>query len=391
MSSLTILSIAHSAVSLEGGRLRYYPLMRRRDLDVHLVVPARWHEFGRDIVADPPNDHGPTVHVLPSLLTRGGPMSWYLHFYPHLPGLIRRLRPDVIHLWEEPWSVVALEARLFKGDAALVLEVDQNILKRLPPPFEAMRRHVLRATDHILSRSPEATAVVRANGYAGPVSAIGHGVDLTTFRPADDAPGGDREVLRLGYVGRIVEEKGLDDALDAMMRCKVRTSLSVMGEGPYEPQLRRRIAEYGLEDRVSFRGWGTAAEVAEFIHGLDILVLLTRTTKDVCEQFGRVIIEAQSCGVPVIGSDCGAIPDVVGAGGWIVPERAPDRLAALLDDLAGDPARRKVQSAAARVNARSRFSYDAISEALASAWINAAASRRSSARSGVPVAKLPRS
>ena len=104
---------------------------------------------------------GIPVHILPIWFAWGGPAHWYLHLYPGLGRRIRDLRPDVIHLWEEPWSLVALQAALLRKGAALVLEVDQNILKRLPPPFEAIRRYVLRATDHILSRRPDATAVGR--------------------------------------------------------------------------------------------------------------------------------------------------------------------------------------------------------------------------------------
>jgi hypothetical protein len=74
-----------------------------------------------------------------------------------LRRLIRQIRPDVIHLWEEPWSVVALQASLLSGDAALVMEVEQNVIKRLPPPFEGIRRHVLRRTDHVLSRRRPST------------------------------------------------------------------------------------------------------------------------------------------------------------------------------------------------------------------------------------------
>ncbi|MET0220176.1 MAG: glycosyltransferase, partial [Tardiphaga sp.] len=217
---LKILSIAHPAVSRDAGRLRYYPLGARRDIDVHLLVPAVWHQFGRTLVADPSDDPGITVHVMPIRLGRAGPMSWYLHYYPGLGRLIRNIAPDVIHLWEEPWSVVAMQARLLKGPAAMVLEVDQNILKRLPPPFEWIRKQVLQNTDHVLSRSPDATDVVRARGYSGPVSSIGYGVDLTNFRPdvAPMLPPPQRPEFRIGYVGRMVIEKGLDDALDAMAR-----------------------------------------------------------------------------------------------------------------------------------------------------------------------------
>lgn len=374
---LKILSIAHPAVSRDAGRRRYYPLAARNDVDLHLVVPAQWHQFGRTIIADPSDDAGLTVHVLPIRLPRAGPMSWYLHFYPGLRRLIREVGPDVVHLWEEPWSVVALQARLLKGPAALVMEVDQNILKRLPPPFEAMRKHVLRNTDHVLSRSPDATAVVRARGYHGAVTPIGYGVDQTTFYPrsAPTAVPRDRAPLRIGYVGRLVAEKGLDDALDALARTATPVSLAIMGEGPYAGALRQRVADLGLGARVSFQGWGPPADVAAFLRSLDVMALLTRTTRSVREQFGRVIVEAQACGVPVIGSQSGSIPDVVGDGGWIVPESDPAELADLLNAIAADPALLQARGAAAQTNVKTRFTYDAVAGALASACIAAAATR----------------
>lgn len=371
---LRVLSIAHTAVSREAGRLRYHPFAARPELDVHLVVPARWHQFGRVQDADPADDPGITVHVLPIHLPRAGRLSWYLHVYPGLRNLIRRLRPQVVHLWEEPWSVVALQATLMRGKASLVMEVDQNILKRLPPPFEAMRRFVLRRTALVLSRSPDATAVVRACGFAGPAMPIGYGVDQQTFHPAPrDAVGrpGGRE-LRLGYVGRLVEEKGLDDALQALTLALSPISLAIMGEGPHEAHLRAQVRDLGLQGRVTFRGWGGPPEVADFLRSLDACLLLTRTTRTVKEQFGRVILEAQSCGIPVIGSTCGAIPDVVGEGGWIVPEKDPAALARVLDAICASPDVRRERAELARANVAARFTYPAIAETLARAWKEAA-------------------
>jgi glycosyltransferase involved in cell wall biosynthesis len=378
---MKILSIAHTAVSREAGRLRYYPFAHRADMDVHLVVPARWRQFGRTIEADPPDDPGITVHMLPIRFPDAGPMSWYLHHYRGLRRLVKRIQPHVVHLWEEPWSVVALQASLVKGDAALVVEVDQNILKRLPPPFEAIRTHVLRRTDHVLARSPDAAAVVRAKHYGGPVSFIGYGVDQETFRPSrkPHTSGSSEQPLRIGYVGRIVVEKGLDDALDAIACSRFPIDLAIMGEGPYEAPLRERIRQLGLEQRVTFQGWGPAADVARFIRSLDALILLTRSTKSVLEQFGRVIVEAQSCGVPVIGSASGAIPSVIGEGGWVVPERDPASLAVLLDSIAADPEARRHRGLAAQRNVATRFTYDAIAGDLANAWTAAAASKSKNA------------
>jgi glycosyltransferase involved in cell wall biosynthesis len=327
--------------------------------------------------ADPPGDPGVTVHVLPIWFPRAGPMSWYLHVYPGLGRLIRQIGPDVVHLWEEPWSLVALQASLLKGRAALVMEVDQNILKRLPPPFEAIRRHVLRQTNFVLSRSPDATDVVRARGYRGPVGPIGYGVDQQTFCPRNEMPIRPIGALRVGYVGRVIEEKGLDDVLEAIARAQSRASLAVMGEGPHESALRQHAQSLGIEDRLSIRPWGPPNDVADFIRGLDILVLLTRRTKNVLEQFGRVIVEAQSCGVPVIGSDTGAIPNVVGDGGWIVPERDPTSLARLFDNLAAAPQNVRMKAQLALQNVATRFNYQTIAAQLEHAWIEAAQSQQS--------------
>jgi glycosyltransferase involved in cell wall biosynthesis len=365
---LRIASIAHPAVSSEAGRLRYPYLAAKNDVELHLIVPAIWKEFGRMITAEPMRETGFSVHVLPIRLPHAGPMNWYLHFYPGLGRLLRQLDPDVIHLWEEPWSVVALQAQMLRRRAAVVLEVDQNILKRLPPPFEAIRKYVLRRADHVLSRSPDAATVVRARGYSGPVTPIGYGVDVATFTPSPDpAEARPGRGLRIGYVGRLIEEKGLDDVLEAMATSNSPVTLGIMGEGPYEAKLRERVATLGREGRVSFQGWGAPADVASFLRGLDALVLLTRTTRDVREQFGRVIIEAQACGVPVIGSTCGAIPDVVGDGGWIVPERDPNALRDLLNHIANDAALVRAKGVAARSNVQARFTYEAVATALETA------------------------
>lgn len=373
---LRVISIAHTAVSRAAGRLRYAPFEGRDDLEVHLVVPDRWHQFGRTSVADPGPDSGVTTHVLPIVLPHVRPFSWYLHMYRGLGRLIREVRPHVIHLWEEPWSLVAMQAHLLKGDAALVLEVDQNILKRLPPPFEGMRRHVSRHTAHLLSRSQDATMVAEATGYSGPVTMIGYGVDQQVFKPCmEPSEGHEPGTLVLGYVGRVIEEKGIQDAVDAMARATVPVSLKIMGEGPYEAALMAHARSLGVADRISISPWAPPAGVADFLRSVDALILLTHTTRHVKEQFGRVIIEAQSCGTPVIGARSGAIPDVMGGGGWVVPQQDPAALADLFQQMAMNPQDRVLKGLEGLQNVRNRFTYAAIAEQLLSAWLAAARSR----------------
>jgi glycosyltransferase involved in cell wall biosynthesis len=380
-----VLSIAHTAVSRAAGRLRYYPCADDPTLEVQLLVPLRWHEFGRWLDADPPTDPGLEVHPLPIRMPRAGPASWYLHVYPALGRTVRRFAPGVIHLWEEPWSLVALHASFLarRQGAALVLEVDQNIIKGLPPPFGWIRGHVLRNTDLVLARSDDAVTVVRANGYQGPVLRIGYGVDQEVFRPV---PGVGPAALpasrlRIGYVGRLVVEKGLDDLIDALAGCTADVELAILGQGPHEPALRAHAEAAGVADRVTFEPWTDPAGVAAFLRGLHALALVTRTTGAVKEQFGRVIIEAQACGTPVIGSSCGAIPDVIGRGGWIVPEADPSAMAALFDRLAAAPEEIAARATAGLANVGARFTNQIVANDLARGWRAAFAAHHSPRRS----------
>jgi SAM-dependent methyltransferase len=246
-----------------------------------------------------------------------------------------------------------------------------------------MRRRVLKRTDLLLVRSPEAEQVARASGFDGPAMQIGYGVDRTGFAPRDRANARLEFGLSgftIGYVGRIVEAKGLDDAIEALARTKQPATLAIMGEGPHLAQIKAKAGALGVADRVVYFGWTNPEAVARFMSAVDALVLLTRTTNAVREQFGRVIIEAQSCGTPVIGSECGAIPSVVGDGGWIIPERSPDALATLLDSLVVDPDMIRRAGAIGMAQVRSRFTYESVAATLVEAWRQSRTGERSTRR-----------
>jgi glycosyltransferase involved in cell wall biosynthesis len=112
------------------------------------------------------------------------------------------------------------------------------------------------------------------------------------------------------------------------------------------------------------------------MNALDVLVLMSRTARTWKEQFGRVIMEAQACGVPVIGSDSGSIPGVVADGGWIVPEGQSAPLAELLGRLMASPEEVDRARVAGLDQARGRFSVRTVADALADSFAAAAAARR---------------
>ena len=387
LKPLKVLSIAHSATTAGSSRLRYRSIFEEPDIDLTLVVPDRWHEDGRRVRLDPVDSSVP-LRISPIRFPTAWKAKWYCHYYPELKKLLTELTPDVLHLWEEPWSVIALQAaRMLKKhfpDTALILETDQNILYPLPFPFERIRRYTLEQTDTLIVRQDEALTVSKASGYKGPAVIVEYCVDKSCFHPAD------REECRsefglhgftLGYVGRVLEKKGLFTILEAMHKCEAEVYFVVVGQGADKDRLRERARELGLEKYVRFLGGQPASVVARLFNAFDALALMSLTTYSWKEQFGRVIMEAQACGTPVIGSTSGAIPDVIGAGGWIVEEGNADQLAQLLDQIAREPALCSV-SAAEALRHSERFSPSIVSAALRGAFFNAHRHHRLKKRPG---------
>jgi glycosyltransferase involved in cell wall biosynthesis len=129
-----------------------------------------------------------------------------------------------------------------------------------------------------------------------------------------------------GYVGRLVFEKGVDVFLDALATVPGANGL-IVGDGPARAELRRRAEGLGLANRVRFAGAVSPVEAAAVIGALDALVLPSRTMPNWSEQFGRVLVEAMAAGTPLVASASGAIPEVVGDAGILIPEGRADELA----------------------------------------------------------------
>lgn len=359
-----VVSISHSA-AFHSARLRYLPLAKSDAIDLTVIVPHKWTEYGKEYVAEPPTPPL-DIRIRTVRFRDAGIAKWYMHYYPGLAKFIEAVRPDVLHLWEEPWSFVALHAARLcsRFGMSLVLETDQNILRRLPPPFEQIRRYTLQRTDTLIVRSPEALEVSRACGFQGQAATVEYCFDPNEFRPLDRASARAEfptDGFTIGYAGRLVAEKGLFTVLDALYKCDHNVSFLLLGDGPDRERLQRRANELGLADRVSFFAGVPPDKVVKFINALDCLVLMSETTRSWKEQFGRVIMEAHACGVPVIGSDSGSIPAVVERGGWVVPEKDSIALRTLLDRLAVSPWEVAAAAKAARRQAVTRFSQKKVS------------------------------
>jgi len=173
-----------------------------------------------------------------------------------------------------------------------------------------------------------------------------------------------------GYVGRLVEMKGLMDMVEALRLCSPEVNLLFVGSGSYQADLEKRLAELNLSSRAKFLAPRTMEGLPEVMNAMDTLLLVSRTTATWKEQFGRVIIEAHACETPVIGSDSGAIPEVIGEGGIVVPEKNPAALAAAIARLQNDPALARSMGRTGRRQVLASYSWERVAEQMRDVYLS---------------------
>jgi glycosyltransferase involved in cell wall biosynthesis len=343
-------------------------------VELCVLVPDRWKHYGRWRHPEKESGENQTYRLEVGKVRWPwvGPAQFYLHWYPKFTRLVEAFKPDVIDLWEEPWALVSAHACRIRNRAApkalILSETEQNIAKRLPPPFELLRSYTLKNADWVVGRSEEALAVTRAKGYLGQASVVPNAVDAKLFRPMNKQECRSRYGLSgfvVGFIGRLVAEKGVEDLLAALKHCTGEVTLVFAGDGPMLPLLRKSAEANGHAARVRFMGNVTFNELPTLMNALDVLVLPSRTTSSWKEQFGRVIIEAHACSVPVIGSGSGAIPDVVGQGGIVVPENSPTSLAQAISVLERDRRRANDLGAAGLARVHSEYTWEVVARKMA--------------------------
>jgi glycosyltransferase involved in cell wall biosynthesis len=294
-----------------------YRVLRDRGWDVSIVVPDRWsHEYGNG--AFPPRPlEGLGDALLPrSVFLSGKPQR---HVYGVRPsGLIRRLGPDAVFLEQEPFSLAALQwgTAAWRLGIPFGVQAAENLDRPFPVVARWIRRFVLPRASFVAARSPAAARLALSWGATGLVLVVPHAVPFWASPSGDPADNG---VFTVGYAGRLVAEKGIEVLADAMRALEPPARLLVAGAGPLAGLL-RALESTGIEVEFA-RGVGHDEMDAVF-RRMDVLVLPSITTRTWAEQFGRVLVEAMSQRVPVIGSSSGEIPWVIETtgGGIVVPE-----------------------------------------------------------------------
>lgn len=325
-------------------------------IEVTVVVPKVWKPGGvqnKTITTQYRNEDA--FKIVPvtnfsqnhqGLLTFGG----------DLITLLREFRPQVIQVEQGSrglaYTQMIVLNQLLGLKAKNIFFTWWNLPYELKLPVALLEKYNLNYSDGIISGNQDGAEILRQRGYQGAIKVMPQlGVDEKLFTPKSQPElaaklGIDNNDFVIGFVGRFVPEKGLITLLNSLIILKDQPwKLLLLGRGNLKAELVKLAAEHQLQDRVIFVESVPHDEVVNYINLMNTLVLPSEVTYNLKnltsvgwkEQFGHVLIEAMACKIPVVGSNSGEIPHVIGDAGLVFSEGNSQALADCLLQLIKKP------------------------------------------------------
>jgi phosphatidylinositol alpha-1,6-mannosyltransferase len=282
-------------------------------------------------------------------------------------------RIDLIHAhWVEPAFIASLANLMHRKP--LVISVHS-----LKPKVSRLHRHTLGIADRVLFNSDYTRRQAVEKGYACRGQVIHQGYDSSLFGTLPRT-GNFRAKLAIPMdvpmvcaVGRMIEVKGLHilaAAAQTFLVSHPTAHLVIAGDGPERAKI-ESFSSGSVRSRIHFPGAIAREEIAELLADADLFInpgIIDRNGR--AEAFGITTIEAMACGLPVIASRVGGIPETIldGVTGCLIPPADVARLAAAIENLLDDATLRKQMGTAGRQVAREKFSWNALAAKVRAAY-----------------------
>ncbi len=305
------------------------------------------------------------------------------HREPKILPFHDRLRGfDLVQTWElfTDWSAQALEAKRRHGMPLSVMVWD-NIPFNMErnPRRRAMKEKVATAADCFIVHTERSRRMLDLEGVdSARVVRIAPGVDTERFSPGSGhraAFGLEEEDFVILFVGWLLPRKGIDFLLLALREllhdpalCKHRVRLLMVGSGPGRDRVEQLVRRLGIGAACRFAGALPYDRMPEVFRSADAFVLPSIATPEWQEQFGMSLIEAMACGVPVVSTHSGAIPEIAGEAAVLCQPNDFVSLFEALRALILQPGRREELAGLGRARALERFGLEDYAAALSSLY-----------------------
>ncbi|MBE9062323.1 glycosyltransferase [cf. Phormidesmis sp. LEGE 11477] len=367
---MKILVISHPCVTPINQQF-YAEVEKQTGWEITIVVPSNWKsEYGGKAIAPErwPEYTGKLL-TIPTWMSGNIPLHVYRATFTKL---LKEISPDAIYVNHEPYGIATAQvylANILSINRPIGFFTWQNIFKQYPFPFHQLQQFVFKRSHFAFPGSQSAKEILREKGYDGPCTLLPGAVDPELYFPRpesidlkDKLKKSEDQVL-IGYMGRIVEEKGFATLARALNIIKALPwQLVVVGAGDYQDEFSSQMNSFGLQDRVNYLGYVPHPEAPIYLSAFDLLVIPSETRENWKEQFGRVIIEAMACLTPVVGSNSGEIPNLIKAtgGGLVFEEGNAEALAEQLSSLVIDASLRERTAEQGQQAVLARYNTEAI-------------------------------
>jgi glycogen(starch) synthase len=328
ISSLVVVSPEYPPNILGGLGTHVHALtsaLARNGINIKLLVPDNDNYQSRDS----------RIHIHTVPVSRNDSQGdYWLHFASGAATFARGLSGpvDVVHChdWATTLAGLALREAL-SAPLVLTIHLPQSGSSRVQ--FENLG--LLSADAVIVNSGMVARELASRNLGSHPPIVIPNGVDLSVFRPPHPASRQHHTIL---FVGRLVEQKGIDVLLQAfrVLLFKIPSARLIIAGDGYQLLYLERLCRYlGISDEVHFIGWQTGSSLIHLYQVARVVAMPSRY-----EPFGLVALEALACATPVVACETGGLAEIISDGvqGYLVPVDDHLRLAQRLDILLSDQA-----------------------------------------------------
>jgi glycosyltransferase involved in cell wall biosynthesis len=247
-------------------------------------------------------------------------------------------------------------------------EVGMRLLIRRWHHFLRMQTKVARRLNYITTVSESSKTDICASFKVDPdkVHVIYNGVDCNEFRPISDIERAPYHLITTASADQPLKgTQHLIPAFASLRREFPELRLTFIGKPKPDGDAARLISQYELADHIDFKHGISPAEIVQLYASATIAVVPSEY-----EGFGLPAAEAMACAVPVVSTDGGALPEVVGDAGVIVAKADPTALTNGIRSLLLDPARRHTLGAAGRQRMLARFQWTDVATALTDYYYN---------------------